>query len=136
MTEFVLDTSVIMSWCFNDETDDYSDSVLAMLSTSEAVIPSICPFEVANVLLVAERRGRLTEADTSRFVSLLESLPIHIDLESPNRLIVNLLALGRKYGLSSYDAAYLELAMREGLSLATRDEALKLAAGKCGIDLV
>lgn len=136
MTEFVLDTSVIMSWCFNDETDDYSDSVLAMLSTSEALTPSICPFEVANVLLVAERRGRLTEADTSRFMSLLESLPIHIDLKSPNLIIADLLAVGRKYGLSSYDAAYLELAMREGLSLATRDEALRFAAGKCGINLV
>jgi predicted nucleic acid-binding protein len=131
--DFVLDTSVLMSWCLKDGTDDYSDSILERLSAGEALVPAICPFEVANVLLVAERRGRLTEADTTRFLSLLLSLPIRIDHGPAHPNLNELLALGRQYKLSAYDAAYLELATREGLPLATQDAALRSAASKCGI---
>lgn len=104
-----------------------------MLSTSEALVPIICPFEVANVLLVGERRGRLTQADTGQFLNLLASLPIRIDHGPQNLALNEILVLGRQYGLSAYDAAYLELAMREGLPLATRDTAIRSAASRCGV---
>jgi len=123
---FVLDTSVIVSWCLKDEKDDYSDHILDHLSTSSAVVPVLTPFEIANVLLVAERRRRLTEADTNRFISLLDSLPIRLDQELPNKIRARLLEIGRTHRLSAYDSAYLELAMRKGLHLATRDRALGL----------
>jgi predicted nucleic acid-binding protein len=99
-------------------------------------MPSLALFEIANVLLVAERRGRLSEADTSRFINLLDSLPIRVDQEFSNQTLGRILAIGRQRGLSGYDAAYLELAMREGLRLATRDKALREAALKCGVNVI
>jgi predicted nucleic acid-binding protein len=87
-------------------------------------------------LLVAERRGRLTEADTSIFISLIDSLPIRLDQEIPSKIQARILEIGRKHRLSSYDAAYLELAMRKGLHLATRDKALREAARKSGVPIL
>ena len=136
MSDFILDTSVVMAWCLKDEKDDYSLSILDKLSSSEAWAPSLYPFEVVNVLWVAERRNRLTRADSNQFVNLLESLPINIDHHPPYQIMADLLSLGRQYALSAYDAAYLELAMRYGLPLATRDKGLKSAARKCGVALV
>jgi len=136
LIDFVLDTSVVVSWCLKDEKDDYSDHILDHLSTRDAVVPALAPFEIANVLLVAERRGRLTEADANRFISLFDSLPIHLDQESPNKIRVRILEIGRKHRLSAYDSAYLELAMREGLHLATRDKTLRSAALKSGVPIL
>ncbi len=124
-----------MAWCFKDEADGYADSVLDMLGDSEAIVPSIWPLEVANVLLVAERRKRLTTADSAQFVKLLGELPITIDYESSGRALSEILSVGRHQGLSSYDAAYLELAMREGAPLATRDDRLRRASERCGVKL-
>jgi len=136
LRQFVLDTSVIASWCFKDETDRYSDAVLELLLANEGLIPSLCPYEIVNVLLVAERRKRLTNADSVQFINLLESLPIRVDPQPSDHMMNELLALGRRYKLSAYDSAYLALAMREGLPLATRDDALKKAAKKCGVEHV
>jgi len=133
---FVVDTSVIVSWCLRDEKDDYSDRILDQISASEAVIPSLARFEIANVLLVAERRNRLTEADANRFINLLESLPIRVDQAPLGLDLEKILAIGRQHRLSAYDAAYLELAMREGLSFATRDQDLREAALKCGVHVL
>lgn len=135
MTRFVLDCSVTMSWCFEDEADAYGDRALDALNEGTALVPEIWPLEVANVLLAAERRGRIQEADSARFVELLDSLPIAVDGETASRAKGSILALGRKHGLTSYDAAYLELAMRSGLPLATRDKALKSACRKSGLRL-
>jgi predicted nucleic acid-binding protein len=136
LNRFVVDSSVVMAWCFEDEVDKYADSVLDLLVDSEAIVPSIWPLEVANVLLVAERRQRLTEAGSLQFVKMLRELPITIDHESSERAFSEILFVGRQQGLSSYDAAYLELAMREGTALATRDEKLRKASKKCGVKLV
>ena len=136
MNRFVLDCSVVMAWCFEDEADTYADSVLSLLTESEAIVPCIWPLEVANVLLVAERRKRLTEAASHQFTGLLSELPITIDYESPDRAMSEILFLGRQQGLSSYDAAYLELAMREGIPLATRDKRLRKVSGKCGVKVI
>ncbi len=136
MRRFVLDCSVVMSWCFEDEADAYADSVLFLLADAEAVVPSIWTLEVANVLLVGERKRRLTKAGTIRFIKLLRGLPIIIDQETPDFVFHEVLSIGRQYGLSAYDAAYLELAMREGMPLATRDLGLRQAALQCGVELV
>lgn len=136
MKQVVIDCSVVMAWCFEDEADKYADSILDMLASAEAVVPSIWALEVANVLLVGERRNRLKEADTARFIELLRELPISVDNETSDHAMREILSIGREQGLSSYDAAYLELAMRHGLALATRDNALRKAAKKSGVKLI
>lgn len=136
MNRFVLDCSVVMAWCFEDEADAYADSVLNLMDESEALVPCIWPLEVANVLLVAERRKRLTEAASLQFAGLLSELPITVDYESSDRALSEILFLGRQQGLSSYDAAYLELAMREGIPLATRDSKLSKVSRKCGVKII
>lgn len=136
MMRFVLDCSVAMAWCFEDEADGYADAILGKLESAEAVVPSLWPLEVANVLLVGERRKRLSEASSSRFVELLRSLPITIDEETSRRAMGAILSLGRELSLSAYDAAYLELAMREGLALATLDKRLASAASQSGVLLL
>lgn len=129
----VLDCSITMSWCFEDEADATSDQALDALRSIEAVVPAIWPFEVANVLLVAERNKRLTRAASARFVTLLDALPIEVQAPLGLGEIGEVLLVGRSHGLSSYDAAYLHLAMRTGAILATLDKALKRAARKCRI---
>ena len=125
---FVLDCSITMSWCFADEADGYADA--------EAVVPSIWPLEVANVLIVAERRQRINGAQLARLVELPRSLPVIVDGVTLDRVMGAVLMLAREHKLSSYDAAYLELAMREGIPLASRDERLIEAAHRCGVPLV
>jgi predicted nucleic acid-binding protein len=123
---FILDCSVTMTWCFEDEADRYSDGVLAALATNSAVVPALWFLEIVNVLLVGERRGRLRPEDSRRFLEQLGDLPISMDAAIPDA--VDLLALGRTHGLSAYDATYLHLAMRERLPIATRDRSLRAAA--------
>ncbi len=133
---FVVDNSVVMAWCFEDETSEYADAVLECLEESEAVVPAIWPLEVGNVLLAAERKGRLGKADVVRFLELVRGLPLSVEQESPERMLTNILTLARELGLSTYDASYLDLAMRAGLPLATQDKSLMKAARKCGVALV
>lgn len=135
MKGLVLDCSVVLAWCFEDESSRYADRVLAHLETGEAHVPTIWPLEVANALLVAERRKRLAEADAGRFVSLLEGLPIAVDSDTPNQAFGPTMRLARSAGLSAYDAAYLELAMRRGLPIATLDAKLKKAAKRLSAKL-
>lgn len=126
-----------MAWFLEDEATPFTDSVQESLAVdSEALVPSIWPLEVANVFLIAERRSRITKTKTARFIAILKSLPIEIDNEAPERALSDVLALAREQRLSSYDAAYLELAMREGIALATLDNDLKKAAARVGVTLV
>src|SRR6478735_2969697 len=99
-----------MAWCFEDEATDATDAVLDRLSENQAVVPAIWPLEVANVLLVAERRGSLSEAQASRFLGLLAQLPIGVDESQAH--IAEIVAAGRRHILTSYDASYLVLAER------------------------
>lgn len=133
---FVLDASVTLAWCFQDEATPYTEDVLDRLRNAEALVPAIWPLEVANVLLASERQNRLTEADTAHFVELLASLPIVVEEERFIEALGFVLALGRQQGLSAYDASYLELAARRGLPLATQDGRLSLAAKRVGVPLV
>jgi predicted nucleic acid-binding protein len=133
MGEFVLDTSVAMAWCFEDEANLYADAVLDSLIDNAALAPSIWPLEVGNVLLVAERRKRMSQSESKRFLELLSSLPIKIEGFSEQRMFEAVLNLARKQRLSSYDASYLDLAMQTELKLATLDQSLRKAAGRCGV---
>lgn len=126
-----MDASVTLAWAFEDEADEYSDSVLGALINQDATVPGIWALEVTNVLAVGERRGRLSPADSARFVALLGSLPIRVETMPSG--MEYMVSLARETGLSTYDTAYLELAESRGLPLATRDTALRKAAAVRGL---
>ncbi len=132
-TSFVLDASVTLAWAFKEETNSYTRTVLHALANGNAVVPGIWPLEVGNGILMAERRGRIVHADAVQFLALLQELPITVEQETPERMLGEILALARAQGLSTYDASYLDLAMRWGLPLATQDEGLRQAAARCGV---
>lgn len=129
---FVLDSSVTLAWFYQDEGERYARAVVNSLKTAAALVPSLWPLEVVNVLLVGERRGRNTEAESQAFVRLLRSFPITLDDETAQAWTA-VPPLARAHGLSAYDAAYLDLALRRGLTLATLDERLKSAATAVGV---
>ena len=131
-TAFILDASISLSWFFEDETDAYAEAVEDSITKAVALVPAHWHLEVANALLVAERKKRATEAKIVHFLSLLSSLPITIDDETAARAWSDSLALARAHSLSVYDAAYLELAIRQGLPLATLDEPLRDALRAVG----
>ena len=133
---FVVDNSVVISCCFRDETNNYADTVLDRLTEAAAAVPSIWPLEVVNVLLVAERQKRLSESESIRFITLLSQLPIVVEYERPEMMMKELLALARANNLSSYDASYLDLAMRKGLPIATLDNKLIKAAERIDVPIL
>jgi len=130
---FVLDASVALAWAFEDEAKGYAEEVLARLRSGEGIAPSLWLLEVSNGLLVAERRRRITRSDAARFASLLLALPIVVDPPDRRRVFETTPILARRHGLSAYDAQYLELALRQGVPLATLDEALRTAALSEGV---
>ncbi len=133
---FVLDCSIAMAWCFEDEATEFTDSLLESLAQATAKVPSIWFLEVANVLAISERRGRTNQAKITKFLQLLRSLPIIVDVKTEEKAFTDVLTLARTHKLTSYDAAYLELALREGLPLATLDEGLKRVALNIGVTIL
>lgn len=138
---FVLDNSVAMRWLLRDgsqERLDYANKILALLEQpdGEAVVPGIWALEAANVIVKAQSRGLVTEARSSAFIGLLEEMFITVDASTAGRALGDTLQLARRFRLPSYDAAYLELALREGLPLATLDAALRDAMLQTGGSLV
>lgn len=131
---FVLDASVAMAWCFEDERDPVAERCLDRLSAEDARVPALWAYEVSNVLVVAQRRGRLTEAAVTQFLALVGELPIDVTPEEP--VPAALVATAARHDLSAYDAAYLVLAERHGLPLATLDRRLAAAARKAGVLLL
>jgi predicted nucleic acid-binding protein len=135
MGEIVVDNSVVVAWCFADQATELSLAVLAYLENHTAVAPGVFPLELGNALVVAERRKKLARADAQRFLRLVQSLPLRVEQELPQRQLGEVLALARQYDLSTYDAAYLDLAMRAALPLATMDQPLRVAAKRAGVPL-
>ena len=133
MSDLVIDSSAALSWCFEDEASPASDGLFERVRDRGAVVPGLWHLEVANVLLQAERRGRIATGDVATRLELIAELPITTDDETTPRAWREILALARAEGLTTYDAAYLELAIRRGLPLQTRDRALATAAGRCGV---
>ena len=104
--DLVIDNSVVMAWCFQDEANPYAESILDRLEQGTAFVPAIWPLEVGNVLLVAERHRRLGEGDSARFLALLSELPVRVDQEPPERMFKEILSLARRQKMSTYDASY------------------------------
>ena len=134
---FVLDCSVTMTWLFEHEATKDTDALLGKLSgPGKAIVAQHWVLEVGNVLLGAERSKKKTPADTTLFLNLLSKLAIESDIHTEHHATNTTLALGRRHQLSSYDAAYLELAMRLGLPLASLDRNLRKAAQAEGISVL
>ncbi|WP_438752565.1 type II toxin-antitoxin system VapC family toxin [Pararhizobium sp. O133] len=131
----VIDASIALAWCFEDEASDETDAVTQDIIASGGLVPSLFHLELANVLLQAERRGRISAAEISQRLELITRMPIETDPQTAGRAWSETLSLARTHKLTSYDAAYLELAARSGASLATKDKALAAAAGQLGIAL-
>jgi predicted nucleic acid-binding protein len=132
----VIDCSVTMAWCFSDEASPATDGLLDALVTGAAVVPALWQLEVANVLALAERRGRITPAAVSEFLGMLRGLDLRVDEGDAWKGFDPILGLCRAYGVTSYDAAYLDVCLRRALPLATLDKALVTACRKLGIGLV
>jgi predicted nucleic acid-binding protein len=129
----VIDASVALAWCFPDESATGPIQVLDELKFRKGIVPGHWPIEVSNAILAGERRKRLIAADISRFFTLLNELSFTVDPFTSQRAMGHILPLARAYGLSAYDAAYLDLAMRERLALATLDGKLRKAAKASGV---
>jgi len=132
---FVLDNSVVSGWYLTGQSTDYSQAIAARLEVDKALVPALWQLELANVLKTACTKGRLSHAQARQILDALAQLPIEVDNDTPPGQR-QLFELAMRFNLSSYDAAYLELAMRHGLPLATQDEQLKLAAIAAGVGVV
>ncbi len=133
----VLDASVAVAWCFEDENMPFTEGVLDLFSAgTEVLAPAIWPFEVANALLVAERRKRITVAQVTALLRRIAGLPISVEPIEARYAFEQVLSVARQQNLTEYDAAYLELALRAGVPLATLDDKLKQAARLVNVGLV
>ena len=137
MPEFVLDASMTLAWCFEDEGTPFTESVFDQLRAgSDCVVPAIWPSEVANGVRQAERRGRITPERANDFLLMLLAQPISVVDPSSEQTFQAVLDLARDQQLTVYDAMYLDLALREGLPLASLDDPLRAAADRVGVALV
>lgn len=132
---FVVDNSVVVAWGL-DEGSEYSQRVIEKLVDGEALVPGVWPLEFANALLVAERRGRITEAEGARLRELVMALPLSVVPDVASHVASEVMRLARQHELSVYDASYLDLALRAGVPLATLDKRLLDAARRCAVPLL
>jgi len=130
---FVIDASVALAWCFDDEATAATRALLDRFEDEHAEVPSLWHLELANALASSERNRRITPARISEFIALISGLPIVIDEQTPNFALSAVLDLARRERLSAYDASYLELAMRRGVPLATKDNDLTKASERLGV---
>jgi len=137
METFVADASVALSWCFEDEATEWTDSLLERLRNGDRIsVPAHWPVEVSNGMLMALRRKRIQPGRPELFWDELAALPIEVEPPLSPEQAKAILHVSEQYGLTVYDAAYLELARRKGLSLATLDSAVLRAATLEGITLL
>ena len=132
----VIDVSAVCAWCFEDERSPASEALLAMLPTLDLHVPALFLWELGNALVMAERRNRLSQADRQAFLALVQDLGLCIDQAEAAVIWHDGITLAQAHHLTAYDAAYLELAMRRGLPLASRDQALQQAAERCRVPLL
>jgi predicted nucleic acid-binding protein len=133
VSELVLDCSVAASWCFIDEASPETDGIYERVRDGGAIVPCLWRIELGNVLLQAERRGRITAGTVAARLELMAELPIVTDREMSALAWRATIALARAERLTAYDASYLELAIRLGLPLATKDAALATATRNLGL---
>jgi predicted nucleic acid-binding protein len=135
VTGFVLDCSISAAWCLKDESNVEADRCLRLLARGEAYVPAVWTVEMVNVLVMAERRRRITGEDATLALELLGSLPILVDTAAAEAM-PGLRVTAVEHRLSAYDASYLEVALRRGLPFASLDRALRSAATASGIRLL
>ena len=131
----VLDPSVVAGWYIGDESSPYTQAARAAVAAAGAVVPSLWPYEVTNLFLMAERRGRIGADDVSLALESLAVMPIDVRPAMASSATAGLARIAREYRLSAYDASYLDTAARTGASLATLDGALRQAAERAGLAL-
>lgn len=136
MMGFVLDASLTLAWCFKDERTVETIALLARAKKEPVFVPQIWPMEVGNVFINAEKKGRISYAKMIEFLTRLGKLDIKIDDETSQRAFHEILSLAHSEKLTTYDAAYLELAMRLGLPLATLDKQMRKAAANVGVNII
>ena len=130
---FVIDASITLAWCFDDESSAGADAILDRLAAEGALAPAHWPLEVANGLRTAERRGRLDAMDLDQLRALLGQLPVEIAPVELSTALWGVLEAARAHGLTAYDATYLGLAEARGLALATVDARLRAACETAGV---
>ena len=135
MSGIVVDASVTLAWCFPDEASSYADEVLVALEGRTVIVPAIWALEITNAVLVAERRKRVKAPDVRRFVELLGGLTIVEHSQRVADTVSNVLPLAREYESLAYDAAYLDVAVRQGAPLATLDSRLAKAGRSAGVKI-
>jgi len=133
---FVVDNSVALTWCFEDERTPATTALLEQVGELGGLAPMLWPLEAVNGLLVAERRGRLDASRHRRLAGFLHALPITLDAETASQAWTETMHLAVRFGLSAYDAAYLELAQRRKLPLASLDRDLRSAATALGLSVL
>ena len=136
MRPFVLDCSMTLTWYFDDESTDRTRSVLAMLEDSQALVPQHWAIEVANALAFAERKGRVASAVKKEWLDILQTLPIRVFPHSSKEIFDRVSALAWRERLTVYDAVYLDIALQQGLPLATLDADLAVAARRNGVEVL
>jgi len=139
--QFVIDASLTLDWCFTDEQTSYGTAVLNLLDAgADAIVPSLWPLEVLNALIIAERRKRITYEEAQEFLTVIHGLDIEVEHGTRNPAFSDafddIYALARKHSLTAYDAAYIELAIRKSLPLASLDDDLNRAALASGVQLI
>ncbi len=137
MSRFVVDASVALCWYFEEQKTAYTETVFDCLARGdEALVPALWPLEVVNSLIVAVRQKGISAAQFETFLQDLKDLPVVVDIDGLKRVYSSIARLSQQHQLSSYDAAYLDLAVAEGLPLATLDKNLVAAAKRAGVELL
>lgn len=133
MAKLVIDASLAGAWCFPGEETDYTNGVLRIVGgTLDPIAPALWAYEIRNTVLMGLKRGRITQAGAQEFLALLNDLNVQLSDPASYDAVFRLAAA---HGLTVYDAAYLDLALREGVPLASLDEALRKAAASNGVTL-
>jgi predicted nucleic acid-binding protein len=132
----VIDSSIALTWCFEDEASPETDLLFERVRDDGAVVPALWHLELGNVLLQAEKRGRITKDDVAVRLGLIAELPIAVDQETTIRAWREILTMARAERLTTYDSTYLELAVRRGLPLLTKDMELAAAARRLGVTVL
>ena len=132
----IVDASITMAWCFEDEATPATEEVLDQVVESNALVPSVWRFEVGNALQTAIRRKRITEIFRDDALAKLQAMPITVDPETDAYVWTTALRLSERFGLTLYDAAYVELAQRRNLPLASLDQEMRAAASALNIELL
>jgi predicted nucleic acid-binding protein len=136
VTGFVIDASSVLAWCFEDEGGGEADALIEKVAAEGVRVPAVWTLEIANGLVMGERRGWIKPAESAAFLAMIEELPIVADRAPGTRALHETMSLAREHRLTAYDAAYLELAMRLGVPLATDDRSLRAAAARTGVALL